>query len=269
MKKNYLKFAIFLPVLLFLFSFHKIDNTKSLQEMETGTSLFGSGKYKDAIPHFTSAKTNPDYSSIASRWIHGCRLGMMMDSVRNIADTVIISLKKYEDAWNEVNNNPNEDWGCRSSADCDKGGIFFSNLGIYRGTRADSVRSGYGVQYYELIPLGLSSGTWVKGKLNGQGSFFFDDSLKGEGYVGEYKDNERNGQGVYIFLDNSIGEGAFKDGDSEGPGVQYNNDGTILVGSWKENSMDGTFIQYDKEGKATKQVWKKGTLISPDPAKDK
>ena len=268
MKKIYLQIASLFSIAVLAISCGP-DNAKSLAEMETGVSLFGNGNYKQAIPHFTTAKTNPNFDSIATRWLRGCQLGIMMDSARNISDTMMASLKKYEDDWFEVNDNPDKDWGCFSSADCDKGGIYFSNLGIYRGTRADSVRSGKGAQYYELEDSrGVSWGNWVKGKINGQGCFFFDDSLKGEGYVGNYADNQRNGHGTYIFNDHSISEGEFKDGDSQGPGVQYNSDGTIQVGSWNRNSMDGEFIEYDTQGKITHQIWTMGKLISSKQPRD-
>ena len=59
-------------------------------------------------------------------------------------------------------------------------------------------------------------GEWKDDKKNGQGTYTFAD---GENYVGEFKDDKKNGQGTYTFADGATYIGEYKDGKMHGYGT--------------------------------------------------
>ncbi|MDC1042453.1 hypothetical protein OAQ78_07450, partial [Amylibacter sp.] len=53
-------------------------------------------------------------------------------------------------------------------------------------------------------------GEWKDDEKNGQGTFTFADERK---YVGKWKNNEFNGQGTYTYANGSTEEGIWKDSE--------------------------------------------------------
>lgn len=115
-------------------------------------------------------------------------------------------------------------------------------------------------------------------------------------YVGEFKNNKKNGQGTFTYFGGGKYVGEFKNGKMHGKGTFTFPNGTKYVGTWKDNHMHdkgtftysdgskhvGTYKESEMHGKGTftysdgaKYVgtWKddkmhgQGTLISPDGAK--
>ena len=67
------------------------------------------------------------------------------------------------------------------------------------------------------------------------------------GYVGEYRDGERTGQGTFYYTDGSKYEGEFKDGKEHGQGTYISHDGRKYEGEFKDGKIwNGTV--YDKYG---------------------
>ena len=98
-------------------------------------------------------------------------------------------------------------------------------------------------------------GEWRDDKRNGQGTFTFAD---GDKYVGEFKDNTKHGQGTYYHLADDefkvakyVGE--FRDGKRNGQGTFTFADGRREVGEFKDGVLDGYAIQYRADGSIIKE----------------
>ena len=58
-------------------------------------------------------------------------------------------------------------------------------------------------------------------------------------YVGEYKDDKRNGQGMLTFSDGRKYVGHFRDGKMDGHGTMTYPDGKVEDGVWKQDNFVG------------------------------
>ena len=73
-------------------------------------------------------------------------------------------------------------------------------------------------------------GEFKDDKKNGQGTYSWPDGKK---YVGEYKDDKKNGQGTFSWPDGEKYVGEFKDDKMNGQGTMYKKDGsTEFKGQW-------------------------------------
>ena len=72
---------------------------------------------------------------------------------------------------------------------------------------------------------------------HGQGTHTYGPNSKwaGDKYVGEFKDGKRTGQGSYTYSDGDIYVGEFKDGRRHGQGSYTWTDGRVEEGIWKNN----------------------------------
>ena len=61
----------------------------------------------------------------------------------------------------------------------------------------------------------------------------------GEKYVGEFKDNKRNGQGTITLSNGNKYVGEFKDGKFNGQGTLYASNGAKFVGEFKDGKFNG------------------------------
>ena len=66
-----------------------------------------------------------------------------------------------------------------------------------------------------------------------------ESKWKGDKYIGEFKNNRRNGQGNYIHSDGSEYIGQFKDGNYEGHGSMTWASGSKYTGQWKKHKRNG------------------------------
>ena len=68
------------------------------------------------------------------------------------------------------------------------------------------------------------------------GTFTYRDGKK---YVGEWRDNKRNGQGTITFANGTQYVGEFRDGKMHGQGTYTVTDGKKYVGEWRDNKLHG------------------------------
>ncbi|MDA0185869.1 MAG: hypothetical protein O3C59_00205 [Proteobacteria bacterium] len=64
-------------------------------------------------------------------------------------------------------------------------------------------------------------------------------SANGDIYVGEFKDDQRNGQGTFTSANGNIYVGEWLDDQANGQGTITYANGDIYVGEWKDNKRTG------------------------------
>ena len=97
-------------------------------------------------------------------------------------------------------------------------------------------------------------GEWKDGERNGQGIFTFGKGKhEGDKFVGEYKDGVRNGQGTYTWTNGQKYVGEWKDEKENGQGTMSLSNGEKYVGEFKENEPWNISV-YDKNGNLIEQV---------------
>ena len=78
-------------------------------------------------------------------------------------------------------------------------------------------------------------GQWKKDQMNGQGIMFYPI---GDTYIGEYKDSKKHGVGIYKWVNGAKDIGEFKYGKLNGYAIRYNAKGSILKkGIWKDDKF--------------------------------
>ena len=97
--------------------------------------------------------------------------------------------------------------------------------------------------------------------------------LDGEKYVGEFKNDIRNGRGTYTYSDGDKYVGEFKRGYRHGQGTFTWHNGDKYVGGYKRNAKHGKGVATEANGTITTGIWKRGDIrkvISQDTSvKDK
>ena len=68
------------------------------------------------------------------------------------------------------------------------------------------------------------------------GAYTYKNGIK---YVGEWKDDKKNGQGTYNWPDGDKYVGEYKDGKRNGQGTLTHADGAQYVGKWADNKFSG------------------------------
>lgn len=81
---------------------------------------------------------------------------------------------------------------------------------------------------------------------NGTGTGVWEKS--GGVYKGEWKDNQRHGQGVYTWADGEKYDGTFTNDRREGRGIYTWLSGERYEGEWKNNKREGQGTMFDKDG---------------------
>ena len=77
---------------------------------------------------------------------------------------------------------------------------------------------------------------------NGYGILYYND---GSRYYGEWKNNNKEGYGICYFYSRNKYEGEWKNDKMEGYGIYYYNNGNRLEGEWKNNEFFGNGKMYD------------------------
>ncbi|MFN3316569.1 MAG: hypothetical protein ACK40K_07140 [Raineya sp.] len=85
---------------------------------------------------------------------------------------------------------------------------------------------------------------------------------EGKGYyIGEWKENKREGWGKHTFKDGSIYEGYFENDQRNGFGTYYYYSGEVYRGYWKNDLMDGEGEISSNNKKPIRGVWSMGKKV--------
>jgi hypothetical protein len=102
-------------------------------------------------------------------------------------------------------------------------------------------------------------GEYRNNERNGQGTAIFIDGNK---YVGEFKDGKFHGRGMYNFHTGSKYVGEFKDDKFHGQGIYTWPDGRKELGEYKNDELDGRGIRFKKDGVIYESgIYKNGKLV--------
>ena len=95
------------------------------------------------------------------------------------------------------------------------------------------------------------------------GTFTFSS---GEQYVGEYKNDIRNGKGTLTYANGNKYVGDWKDGKRNGQGTFTNAGGEQFVGEWKDDMLNGQGTRYASNGSIINQgIWDGGIFVRSVP----
>ncbi len=116
-----------------------------------------------------------------------------------------------------------------------QGTYVWTNGNTYTGQWENNKKSGQGKFTWKSSGF-VYDGNWINDVRQGKGTMFFDNGK----YVGDWKDGERTGYGVYYWNDGSRHEGQWLNGNRHGSGVYYNADGSVRQkGTWKDDKFAG------------------------------
>jgi S1-C subfamily serine protease len=84
-------------------------------------------------------------------------------------------------------------------------------------------------------------GEFKDDKRNGQGAFIFGSKSEwaGDEYVGQFKDDKFHGQATYTFADGEKYIGQFRDGFFDGYGTFFYSNGDLYTGAWVKDLRQG------------------------------
>jgi hypothetical protein len=136
----------------------------------------------------------------------------------------------------------------------------YSNGDIYKGEWKYNTKHGKGITRYKSGD--VYEGELVFGRRDGLGKFIRKQKDENEEedigytYVGEWKNNKKNGKGEIIYKNKNIYEGQFKNGYIDGYGKKTYKNGDVYEGEWKEDKKDGKGIMKYINGVVYEGEWK-------------
>ena len=127
----------------------------------------------------------------------------------------------------------------------------------------------------KIFENGEYTGQFKDGKMEGRGTFYFNNGDKyegdiknnifegkgayyyhnGEKYVGDFKKNMRDGRGVFYYKNGDLYEGEWKKHKRHGKGVIYYEDGTRQMGDFKDDKPYGKHVIMFSDGKTDKKKY--------------
>jgi hypothetical protein len=132
------------------------------------------------------------------------------------------------------------------------------------GSETDENYTGYVTDRQHTLASGYS-GLYTGELVNGMaedpnGKFIYDDG--GDVYIGGFKNNHKNGYGVYSFTTGETYEGDHKDGAWDGQGTFTWADGSKYVGEFQGGHMHGQGALYHADGTVEAQgTWEYGEFV--------
>lgn len=86
---------------------------------------------------------------------------------------------------------------------------------------------------------------------------------RGHKYSGSFKNNHREGFGIYYFPNGDRYEGEFVHGVMEGKGTYFFANGDRYEGEFADNSRHGVGTYFHEDGEFEKGVWDHGRFVEP------
>ncbi len=75
------------------------------------------------------------------------------------------------------------------------------------------------------------------------------------GYTGDWKNDKREGYGIYLWQDGQRFEGFWKNNFRHGEGSVIFSNGETLSGTWTEGNLNGIAVKKDQNGKVIERAW--------------
>ncbi|MCQ2818890.1 MAG: hypothetical protein MJ252_16615 [archaeon] len=109
----------------------------------------------------------------------------------------------------------------------------------YIGDWKNNQMHGYGVKIYDNKD--KYEGYWIKGKRDGKGTYWIciGKNKFRKLYTGDWKNNQKEGQGIYFYKDGSCYDGEWKNSKRNGKGLMFYKNKDIYEGQWKDDKRDG------------------------------
>ena len=124
----------------------------------------------------------------------------------------------------------------------------YENGDIYIDEYKNELKNGKGIIYYnknEEYERNRYEGNFKDDKREGKGIYNSND---GERYKSDLKDNKIERKVIYYFNNGNIHESDLKDDKREGKGIYYFNDGDRYEGDWKDDKKEGKGLYYFNNG---------------------
>lgn len=138
----------------------------------------------------------------------------------------------------------------------------------------------------------IYQGEWERGRMHGKGVFYYESeggisddgkgkkkssAVSGTGaddvqsrYEGDFRENLRHGNGIYVLQDGSVYEGTWREGMMHGRGVFNWSDGSVYEGEWKDGRRHGAGVLRASDGFSYDGMWVqnamegRGTAVYPN-----
>jgi hypothetical protein len=229
------------------------------------------GDWANRYPEGKGTKFLKDGSKLTGTW----KKGVLMDGQEVKANGATLVAKGKQDG-----DGTTVQSGC-INGDCEEGqGIYaYPDGSKYEGQFSKGKIHGWGTFYYTSGDKYV--GTFKENVANGKGTIFHADGTQttGEWKDGEYigssmiesgrigciSGNCVNGKGTYIYKDGEakyVGE--FKDEEPNGEGSVFYANGERYVGQWSNGSFNGKGTLYLKDGTEASGYWSDGEYLGKE-----
>jgi len=128
---------------------------------------------------------------------------------------------------------------------------FMKFIGFY-GERVNDKKSGKGKYYY--LNGDFYDGEWKDDMKEGFGVYHF--YAKDSKYQGEWKADKMHGKGTYFYADGSYYQGDWVEDKREGKGTFFFANGSRYEGEWRNDKMHGKGVFYYSDGSRYVGEWK-------------
>ncbi len=144
-----------------------------------------------------------------------------------------------------------------------RGICLFTDGTLYEGEWKRNKEHGYGKLMSSDRKQIIYEGEWERGRMQGTGTYYYgsSDPLKpGSRYVGEFRENLRNGMGRYFLADGSVYDGQWRDGVMNGLGIFTWPDLSMYDGVWKDGKRNGQGLLKKADGFIYDGQWVNNTM---------
>jgi hypothetical protein len=139
-----------------------------------------------------------------------------------------------------------------------RGICLYSNGTMFEGEWKRNKEHGYGKLVTSDRRKTIYEGEWERGKMQGKGTYYYgssDPAKPGTRYIGEFKENLRNGMGCYYLPDGSIYDGQWRDGVMNGRGMFTWPDTSCYDGEWRDGKRNGQGLLKAADGFVYDGLW--------------